>query len=113
QDYVLYLYSQPNTGDGSTNGRQTTFTVTDLNGTQNTTTTLSDQDALTFVLNQNYVAFNVTSTASGTLGIDVTVGAGEAALSGFQLQTVPEPSTYALMLASVAALAGYRRFKKK
>ncbi|MEM6822696.1 MAG: PEP-CTERM sorting domain-containing protein [Verrucomicrobiota bacterium] len=103
--YTLHTYSQPDVG-----GRQTTFAV---DGGSSQTTSASDAAASALVLGQNYLVFTGTTNGSGTMTINYSVGTGEGAFNGFQLEVVPEPSTWTLLLAGALSLFLLRKQKRK
>ena len=92
--YDLYLYIQPTWGG---DGRTAAFTATGLVTTGPVTTLGAIPSLNTFVLGTNYVKFSgLAPTAGGNLTITYTTP-NEADLNGFQLQSVPEPGTWALL----------------
>jgi len=102
-DLVLY-----NAGDQNVpGGRTSSFTV-------NGVTQTSDWDGTTstLVAGVDYVQYlTALSDGSGNLAVTFGPGAGasEGDLDGFQLQAVPEPSTWAMLAAGGVMLLGYRR----
>jgi hypothetical protein len=100
--WVFYL----NQGGGS---RQLSITV---DGTTLSTTGAVDKSAL--VSGVNYLTFQGVIGLSGSLVANFAFAsgnAGEMDVNGFQLQTdtIPEPSTYALVLGGIATLLLIRR----
>ena len=92
--YDLYLYTQPAV-DGS--GRKASFTATGLTITGPVTTLGANPSLNYFVLGTNYVKFSgLAPTVGGDLTITYTTP-NEADFNGFQIQSVPEPGTWALL----------------
>jgi hypothetical protein len=111
QLFSIYLYDQ--SGD-TTTGRPTAFALATANGGA-TASTLNTTASTGFVLGQNYVVLTGITSATGAVTVDFAsitqTGPGnhvEGDLNGLQLDftaaTIPEPSTYALMFASLGAL---------
>lgn len=102
--YDLYLYS----ARGAFDAQQTTFTINGgasqtLPGSANTSS---------FVLGDNYVKFANVNAMSGSIVIQFD-GPGDGVFNGFQLVSVPEPGTVALLLSGVVGLVVYRWRKQK
>ena len=94
----------------------TGFTINGVSA--GSTTSFSEFGPNTFSLGGNYVQLTDISVTDGSLtiigtGLDSTQGF-QADISGFQIesQAVPEPSTYALMLAGLIALLFFNRRRK-
>lgn len=114
--YQLYLYG----ADGSYNNGGTKFSFNAGTGTaaagSNTYTSAPATASGTFQLNANYVIFNVTASATGTLGIVDNPLTGTPSysnpgnLNGLQLiSSVPEPATLGMMTVVGAGLLLARR----
>jgi hypothetical protein len=109
QTFNLVLY---NGGDQNVpGGRTSSFTVNGI-----TQTSVWNGTANTLIAGTDYVQYlTATSDGSGNLVINFGVAGGSGALetdlNGFQLQTVPEPGTLALVSAGAALLLGYQRRK--
>ena len=110
--FNLILY---NAGDNNViaPGRTSTFTV---NGV--TQTSLWDGTTSTLVAGVDYVNYSsVTANGSGNLVINYGVAGGtgdlETDLNGFQLQAVPEPSTWAMLAAGGVLMLGYHRSSRR
>jgi len=92
--YDLYLYTQPSI---PADGRQVAFTATGLTITGPVTTAGANTHLNYFLVDTNYVKFSgLAPTAGGDLTITYTTP-NEADLNGFQIQSVPEPGTWALL----------------
>ena len=92
--YDLYLYTQPSK---PVNTRQVAFTATGLTTTGPVTTALSNPNLNYFLEGTNYVKFSgLAPTVGGDLTITYTTP-NEADFNGFQIQSVPEPGTWALL----------------
>ncbi|MDA8378237.1 MAG: PEP-CTERM sorting domain-containing protein [Planctomycetia bacterium] len=116
-NYQLYLYGQDGgfsaagadysitTGSGSPAVGSNAQTLNSLNITGNTGT---------FQENANYVIFNVTADAAGTLVINYTAptggGGSEGDINGLQITTVPEPSSLGLILLGCMGLMIGRKY---
>jgi hypothetical protein len=104
-DYTWVLYL--NQGGGS---RPVDVTVGAI--TQSITGAL---DRSAFDEGVNYLTFNGVVDGSGSLVANFAFGpgnVGEMDVNGFQLQTVPEPSTYALVLGGIGMLLLLRHRRK-
>jgi hypothetical protein len=111
QGYQLYLYN------GSTSiGRITDFSVA---GTTTVTGSINNMGSpgagswtpAVAILPANYLQLNATADSGGKLVIQfMNRAASEGDFAGFQIRAIPEPSTYALLLAGTATLliVGYR-----
>lgn len=122
--YQLYLYGEPGAystwGDG--NSRGTMFSITTGSGApavgSNAYTlqkALAGSAAGTFTENTNYVIFNATANAAGTLGITWTVTPGgtvqavgengeSGSFNGLQLVSTPVPEPLTLGLLSIGGM---------
>jgi hypothetical protein len=121
--YDLFVYSQSEVTDGNASGNGQKLTLTMLKGTAATptiTTTLSQASTNTgFVLNRNYLEFNVTSDNNGALKFQYSspVIGGEmathkAVINGLQLAPTPEPASM-LLLGIGGAIMSARKLRKK
>lgn len=94
-----------------TSGRNGLFTIGD--GVAVAPGTSSDIGAgLVLQLNGPILSFNVTSSATGTIGLgygEETAGTGGALLNGLTITAVPEPSSAALLALGAVALLRRRR----
>ena len=95
--YNLYLYNAWNNG---TSGLGTKYTVTGATTPASQTINPTNAGA-TFVSGENYVKFTLSPNTSGIITVDMissdTKTSGQALLSGFQLQAVPEPASLGLL----------------
>lgn len=116
QAFTIYLYDQ---SGSNTTGRPTAFALDASNGGA-AASTLNTVASNSFVLGQNYVVLTGVTSATGAVTVDFAsitqAGNGnhvEGDLNGLQLDftatTAPEPSTYALMAASLGALVFFVR----
>ncbi len=85
----IYIYTQI---EGSTSPRQLSVTV---NGTTSATTSPSDRNDSTLILNKNYLVVNTTTTAGGQISVDFhgTAGDLEGDINGIQLRPHLAPLT--------------------
>jgi hypothetical protein len=117
--YQLALYGagDQNALNGAANGGQgTTFTILPsaqalTTGVNTGTPTLGDRK-ISDGAGVAYVLLAATSSAAGILNVDVTYNStsfSTAPVNGFQLQTVPEPTTLGAIAAGVAVFIRRRR----
>ena len=105
QSYDLYLYSGSNT-----NGRKTAFTITGATNSATVTTSPFNTSGSTFIEGTNYVHFtSLAPDLSGNMTISFTGAGTEGDLNGFQIQSVPEPGTWALLVFSLTTVIVLRR----
>jgi len=97
--YQLYLYC----GSGAYNNAATDFAITTgtggpAAGSDAGVVNVADGNTA-FTENANYVVFNATADATGTLGISYSGASGhaEADINGLQVVSTPEPATLALL----------------
>jgi hypothetical protein len=110
QNYELVVYSAGDQNLGADTVKTGTFTVNGVTQTTSwngTTSTLTD--------GVTYDIFSALSDGSGNLVIDyggTPAASGvntETDFNGFQLEAVPEPSTWAILAVAGVLLAGFRR----
>ena len=105
QSYDLYLYSGSNT-----DGRKTAFTITGATTSATVTTSPFNTSGSTFIEGTNYVHFtSLAPDLSGNMTISFTGAGTEGDLNGFQIQSVPEPGTWALLVFSLTTVIVLRR----
>ncbi|MGC8541338.1 MAG: PEP-CTERM sorting domain-containing protein [Phycisphaerae bacterium] len=113
-NYQLYLYS----GSGSYNNAATNFAITTGSGSaaagSNGGVVNVANGNLAFTENTNYVVFNATADATGTLAISYTgaPGKAEADINGLQVIATPEPATMGLVTAGALGLLLVGRKRK-
>ncbi len=117
-NYQLYLYGQ----NGGYNNNGATFSISTGTGTSatgsNAVTKNPSASSGTFQENANYVIFNATANASGTLGINwaATAGTTEGDFNGLQVistsAAVPEPASLGLLAAGAMGLLLVGRKRK-
>jgi len=96
-EFNLYLYSASN---GAGNDRVGNFKLDAANGGGASSVTF-DNTVSVFTPGTNYTLLNGTTDALGTVkfSLDQTASSSEGDLNGFQIVTVPEPSSYAMLFA--------------
>lgn len=111
--YDLYLYSVPPT-DGE--GRWATWTIT---GSTTASVAIGpNSKASTFIQGTNYGVVEVTVNNTGTLTITSATGTNasgtsESILNGFQLISVPEPASAAMLTFAAIGLLAYAWRKRR
>lgn len=105
QEVRLFLYGE---GDNASNERQTKFTA---NGVVGATAGFAGFPHDTLVEGKDYVVlYDVFANASGSIEIKYELnGGGEAPFNGFQLTTIPEPTSITLTALGVMALISRKR----
>jgi hypothetical protein len=112
-DAHLYLYVMFGNGFGDGQVRDTALTVTDV--TQSKTLQFNISDTNSNLGEASFARFLLSGAAPGDIiQIGATSPAGINYIGGVSLESVPEPSTYAMMLGGFAflALLSVRRSRK-
>ncbi len=110
--YQLVVYASGNaSGQGATISLATDSTFSTI--LQSVVTTGNDRD-ITQGQGDAYQIFSGTTSATGTIDFEVANTSQYHALNGLQLdvESVPEPGTYALVLSGAGALLGFRARRK-
>jgi hypothetical protein len=104
QSYVLYVYSQAETGVANTSSTLTA-------GSVSFDTPINNGNASTFIKGVNYTSHIVTADSAGSLTVTVSTLNANSAINGFQIQAVPEPKS--VMLLGVGGVLVFAYFRLK
>ncbi|MEI8340959.1 MAG: PEP-CTERM sorting domain-containing protein [Verrucomicrobiota bacterium] len=111
-DFSIYLYSNPDrwerSSSWSVNGGAGT-TVGPLNSYTGPYAVTLGYAPYVLVEGINYIVLSGTTDSSGNLTIAGTGLSSEPDINGLQLQAVPEPSTFTMILGSLGLLTMFRR----
>lgn len=106
--YNLVVYGHSHEGGGNT-----VFTIGGVTQTTSTTTSTDDHP---LTAGYDYLTFNnVAADGAGNIvvGFRDAVGGNQGGFMGFQISSVPEPSTMALLSGGLAGLLAYAWRKRK
>ena len=108
------ILSDTSAGNGNI---PTSFTLAQTTGTDTGTVMLADALAPTAAAQADWYFFDIANAVAGdvytlSLGTTTTVANAKPTLGGVTLDVVPEPSTWALMLAGAAGFVGWT-FRRK
>jgi len=104
--------AEVNLSTGTTSGPATYFDTEQNGANFNGSFVLGSATTSGSATLANYVEFSGITPVGGVFAISVPLSnSGAVGISGFQLQEIPEPSTYAMMLAGIAVLGFFVRRK--
>ncbi len=109
------ILSDTSAGNGNI---PTSFTLAQTAGTGTGTVTLADALAPTAAAQADWYFFDIANAAAGdvytlSLGTTTAVANAKPTISGVTLDVVPEPSSWAMMLAGVVGFAGWTRRRQR